>query len=268
VIPAPEEATPARRPLVRRAALWLLALAGAGAAALALSAALAGPAAAAPAPTAPAAPGAAAVLVHGGAREPGAGWASLRGAAAPVTRPVPGAVQAVVGRGADAVPPPVRRAAARALVPATGPVATLAPGAAGAAGALGTLVPSPPGLSAVLLGAAPLPAGESVNPARAPLASGGPAPARGAAHEAGDAPSAPSPVPDPERRAPQPVPDPLSLPAGTATGDGLSPGHGGTPLEALPPTTLLLPALVLAGLVFVRRSELALAFELRYVPPG
>ena len=263
VIVAPRRSA---RPVV----LYLLGLGAGVVAVLALSVALAGPADAAPAPfvptssAAPPSAGPSALPASGRdhlvASGPVEGWASLLGAAAPVTDHVGDALQPVVHGVGEVVPAPVQGAGARALgavAPVPGALAALASGATHPLDAL----LSPPGLTGTFLAAAPSPG------ALAPSPSSWAAPAPPGHHVTG-APLAPSPTPRPRRHAPVPVPDPLSLPAGTTTGESPSPGHGGTPLEGLPPMTLLLPALVLAGLVFVRRSELMLAFEARYVPPG
>jgi hypothetical protein len=73
---------------------------------------------------------------------------------------------------------------------------------------------------------------------------------------------APGRVPVP-RHAPPLAPSP-----GVATTDASSPIHGSSPLDALPPMGLLLPALIAFGVLLGRLRNPRLRFDLRFAPPG
>jgi|HubBroStandDraft_1064217.scaffolds.fasta_scaffold38062_2 hypothetical protein len=69
-----------------------------------------------------------------------------------------------------------------------------------------------------------------------------------------------SPLP---RHAPPLAPSPA-----VATTDTSSPAHGSSPLDALPPMGLLLPALIAFGVLLGRHRNPRLRFDLRFAPPG
>ena len=71
------------------------------------------------------------------------------------------------------------------------------------------------------------------------------------------------PAPAPQRR-PLPL---FPSPAGS-TSDASSPTHGSSPLDALPPMGLLLPALIAFGVLIGRRRRPLLLFDMRFAPPG
>jgi hypothetical protein len=66
--------------------------------------------------------------------------------------------------------------------------------------------------------------------------------------------------------APQPSPVP-PLTAGESSASS-PPSQGGSPFGALPPATLLVPALLLGAVVLAREKTPLLVFDLRYSPPG
>jgi len=74
---------------------------------------------------------------------------------------------------------------------------------------------------------------------------------------------APGQVPAPQRRSPPFFPSPAPT-----TTDASSPAHGSSPLDALPPMGLLLPALIVFGLLFGRQRNPLLLFDTRFAPPG
>ena len=53
-----------------------------------------------------------------------------------------------------------------------------------------------------------------------------------------------------------------------ATSEASSPSHGGSPLDALPPVSLLLPALIALGVLLGRQRNPLLLFDMRAAPPG
>ena len=71
------------------------------------------------------------------------------------------------------------------------------------------------------------------------------------------------PAPAPQRRPPPLFPSPAG-----ATSDASSPAHGSSPLDALPPMGLLLPALIAFGMLIGRRRRPLLLFDMRFAPPG
>jgi hypothetical protein len=81
-------------------------------------------------------------------------------------------------------------------------------------------------------------------------------------------PSALAPTPRrPPSRSPH-SPDPMPSPPMGIASESSVPGHGSGPPGALPPTTLLLPVFVLAGIVLARGRQHPLLSFPRFVPPG
>jgi len=169
--------------------------------------------------------------------------------------PVVSVAGGALDRSAPVLPAPVRRVG-DVLTTAVGPVAGAALDAARNAARSGATTASSPATRT------PAPTAAAALTGTASGAS------RAAAARAVGAPPAPgASVPRP-RRAPRPLPDPTpSAPTGAAI-DSSTSGHGSGPLDALPPTALLLPVLVMAGVVLGRGKQHPLLIFPRFVPPG
>ncbi len=79
-------------------------------------------------------------------------------------------------------------------------------------------------------------------------------------HSGSPVPAGPSPVPSHRSQIP-----PLTA---NETAEYSSQSQGGNPFGALPPTSLLLPALVLGAVLLARENTPLRVFDLRYSPPG
>ncbi len=83
----------------------------------------------------------------------------------------------------------------------------------------------------------------------------------------------PPPAPPPAPAGPSPAPTaPTPLPISPLSADGTSgfspPGQGNGPLGSLPPSSLLMPALVVGGVLLVRGKKPRLLVDARSSPPG
>ena len=175
--------------------------------------------------------------------------------ALPAVGPVVSRAAEALDRHAPVLPAPVRHVGDE-LTTAVGPVAAAALDAVRNAAPSGATTASSPATRT------PAPTPASALPDAASGTS------RAAARRAVGAPPSPAPGAPRPRRAPRPLRDPVpSAPTGAAI-DSSSSGHGSGPLDALPPSALLLPVLVMAGVVLGRGKEHPLLSFPRFVPPG